>query len=239
MKYQTIETGLSTSFFLGGLGMLSAPVPALSAPPPRLSAPLRIGLSAPPAGFRYTTSTNKYTSCLSVGEIHKIYQEHETRTPKATLSTKRSIGSNTAGIGANAHLSNTLEDLIAFSNGAGNGARDAVTILQETVHERVKEMLTLLLERKKRSELFERMGLSNQTKHREKYLDPLIHLGRVLKEYEEDTHSSQRYYTSKSGKRILQLMRMESMKEELQTTIQQTQSGTGDEAEMNDSIQLF
>lgn len=118
----------------------------------------------------------------------------------------RHLESNAVSIEAKTHLINTLEKLIAFGNGADNGARDAITILHETVHERVKEMLTLLLEKKKRSELVERMGLSNQTKNGEKYLDPLIHLGWVLKEFEEDTHPSQRYYSSERGKRILELM---------------------------------
>ena len=59
----------------------------------------------------------------------------------ATIPARR-LESNAVSIGAKKHLFNTLDDLIAFGNGAGNGARDAVTILFETVHERVDEKLS-------------------------------------------------------------------------------------------------
>ncbi|MFY0606423.1 MAG: putative DNA binding domain-containing protein [Cyclobacteriaceae bacterium] len=114
-----------------------------------------------------------------------------------------------ASNGAKALLFNTLDDVIAFSNGAGNGAGNGantgVDIINEKIHNRVIEILELLLEKKKRNELFDAMGLSNQTKNREKYLDPLITYGWVQREHQEETHPGQKYYTSETGKKILQL----------------------------------
>ena len=52
------------------------------------------------------------------------------------------------------------------------------------------------------------MGLSNQSKNREKYLDPLIDIGWVKKEFLADTHPEQRYSTTKSGLRILELVKV-------------------------------
>jgi hypothetical protein len=59
----------------------------------------------------------------------------------ATIPARR-LESNAVSIGAKKHLFNTLDDLIAFGNGACNAARDAVTILHETVQERVDEKLS-------------------------------------------------------------------------------------------------
>lgn len=122
----------------------------------------------------------------------------------------RSTESNQVSNGVKVPLFNKIDDIIDFGNGVGNGvsngAQDGVMILHDVVHDRVKEMLTLLLEKRKRAELFELMGLSNQSKNREKYLDPLIKYGWVQKEHEEDTHPGQRYFTSESGRRILELL---------------------------------
>lgn len=120
--------------------------------------------------------------------------------------------SNGAGNGAKTLLFNSLEEIIDFSNGAGNGASNgagnqAADIIASAVHDRVGEMLFMLQTPVKRSEMFERMGLSNQTKNREKYLDPLIEMGWVAKEHpEETTHPTQTYRTTEAGKRILNLI---------------------------------
>ena len=75
-------------------------------------------------------------------------------------------------------LFRNIENIIAFSNGASNGARNQVVeIINREIHDRVKEMLELLSTRLKREQLFEKMGLSNQTKNRSKCLDPLIKIG--------------------------------------------------------------
>jgi ATP-dependent DNA helicase RecG len=116
------------------------------------------------------------------------------------------------GIGANAIVFNSLEDIVAFGNGAGNGAgkkagRLAIAIIGDAVHDRVPEMLSLLLNKRSRSELFEAMDLSNQSKNRARYLDPLLAVGWVAMEYpEERTHPNQAYQITEAGKRILNLI---------------------------------
>ena len=68
-------------------------------------------------------------------------------------------------------------------------------------------MLELLSTRLKREQLFEKIGLSNQTKNRSKYLDPLIKIGWIEKEFpDEKTNPNQTYQTSELGKKILSLI---------------------------------
>lgn len=120
----------------------------------------------------------------------------------------RQVG-NGAGNGASPLLFNTLDEIINFSNGAGNGAgngaRRAEDILANEIHDRVMVVLSLLQTRLKRAELFDKLGLSNQTKNRARYLDPLLDLGWVGKEKESDTDPNQRYFTTSTGLRVLQL----------------------------------
>ncbi|SFS33382.1 ATP-binding protein [Sphingobacterium wenxiniae] len=62
----------------------------------------------------------------------------------ATLPAHQGI-SNGVSNGATVLSFNTLDDLIQFSNGASNGAgKSAHTILSESIHDRVQEMLSIL-----------------------------------------------------------------------------------------------
>ena len=86
--------------------------------------------------------------------------------------------SNGVGSGATILLFRNIENIIAFSNEASNQvSNQVVEIINREIHDRVKEMLELLSTRLKREQLFEKMGLSNQTKNRSKSLDPLIKIG--------------------------------------------------------------
>jgi len=120
--------------------------------------------------------------------------------------------SNQESNGASILLFNNIEEIIAFSNGASNGAgngagNQVVEIINREIHDRVKEMLELLSTSLKREQLFEKMELSNQTKNRLKYLDPLIKIGWIEKEFpDEITNPNQTYQTSESGKKILSLI---------------------------------
>ena len=90
----------------------------------------------------------------------------------------------------------TLDDIISFSN----GVKDIIT---NEIHDKVEEILKALLVLQKRNDLFK----SNQSKNRAKYLDRLIDLGWIAKEYPDEVNNPlQRYYTTESGKRILSLM---------------------------------
>ncbi len=68
-------------------------------------------------------------------------------------------------------------------------------------------MLTLLLNPLSRSDLFDAMDLTNQSRNRAKFLDPLLSVGWVAMEFPNElTHPGQTYYTTASGKRILNLI---------------------------------
>lgn len=120
--------------------------------------------------------------------------------------------SNGASNGVNAPVFKDLEEILAFSNGAGNGASNgvgnlAIEIINTEIHDRVYEILEILTVRMKRSELFEKMDLSNQSKNRAKYLDPLIENGWIEMEFpEERTHPNQTYQITEAGNRILKLL---------------------------------
>jgi ATP-dependent DNA helicase RecG len=129
----------------------------------------------------------------------------------ATLPAHDSM-SNGASNGVNVPVFKDLKDILAFGNGASNGASNgvrnlAIEIINTEVHDRVYEILEILTVRMKRSELFEKMDLSNQSKNRAKYLDPLIENGWVEMEFpKERPHPNQTYQVTVAGNRILKLL---------------------------------
>ncbi len=109
----------------------------------------------------------------------------------------------------------TLPVHVAVGNQESNGVSNQVSnqesnrvveIINSEIHERVKEMLDLLSTKLKREQLFEKMGLSNQTKNSVKYLEPLIKIGWVEKQYSGVKNRNQAYLISNSGKKILSLI---------------------------------
>jgi ATP-dependent DNA helicase RecG len=118
------------------------------------------------------------------------------------------------GIGVNELLFSDLNEIIDFSNGLSNGLSKGVgytlqSIIEREIHDRVNEMLELLLEPIKRIELFDKMELSNQSKNRAKYIDPLMKAGWITKEFpDKENNPRQRYVTTESGKKILNLIRI-------------------------------
>lgn len=122
--------------------------------------------------------------------------------------------SNGASNGEITPIFKDLQEIMEYGNGVSNGAsngagRSAMNIISSNIHDRVAEMLEILETRMKRAELFDKMDLSNQSKNRVKYLDPLIENKWVAAEYpNEKTHPKQTYTTTTSGKRILELLSM-------------------------------
>jgi ATP-dependent DNA helicase RecG len=106
----------------------------------------------------------------------------------------------------------SLNDLVAFSNGVNNAVSNGVNnaakqIIIEEIHDKVKDILKTLIVPQKRSDLFKSIALSNQSKNRAKYLDRLIDLGWIAKEFPDEINNpTQRYFTTESGKRILSLI---------------------------------
>ena len=110
---------------------------------------------------------------------------------------------------------NSIEDIIRFANEGNNKDRVKVTnnitsqindIINGEVHTQVREMLILLQRKVSRTELFGKMKLTNQSFNRKKYLDPLLSLGWVEKEYPDKQSTKQTYKITESGKRILLLL---------------------------------
>lgn len=119
----------------------------------------------------------------------------------------------------NGLIINSLEELIAFCNQAGNQvsnqAGDQVsdqvkTIVNDRVHNKVSDMLSKAIKWIKRAELLPAVGLSNQSTNRERYLDPLIDLGWIEMEYpDKKTSPKQRYKITASGQNLLNLIQGE------------------------------
>ncbi|MCL2073968.1 MAG: hypothetical protein FWH18_08610 [Marinilabiliaceae bacterium] len=76
------------------------------------------------------------------------------------------------------------------------------------IHNKVEEVLSLTANWIKRDELFSAIKVTNQTKHRKKYLDPLLKIGWIKKEFpDKKTHPNQRYKITTIGKKILKIIK--------------------------------
>jgi ATP-dependent DNA helicase RecG len=136
---------------------------------------------------------------------------------------------NGVSIGANDLLFRDIDDLIDYTNGATNRAttlahiamriilnangatnrvtNEADTIIAEALHTKVKEMLIAADSWISGEELFKRIGLTNQSFNRKKFLDPILDIGWIGMKYPNNrTHPEQRYKISESGKRLLAII---------------------------------
>lgn len=110
---------------------------------------------------------------------------------------------------ANSLLFNDIEELSAYATAASNVAsniaktqsgKPAIIIISSEMHDRVVEILEHLTSRMKRSELFERMKLTNQSYNRTKYLDPILEAGWIKEEFPQvKTHPNQTYLITEAG----------------------------------------
>ena len=93
-------------------------------------------------------------------------------------------------------------------NQASDQVRDQVQyIVNNKLHNRVREILIITERWITLDELFAGMNLSNQTKHRKKYLDPLLKIGLVEMEFpDKKTSPNQRYRITESGKKLLKVL---------------------------------
>ena len=112
----------------------------------------------------------------------------------------------------NAFVLSNIEDLVAFCDQVSDQANDQAAsqvkvMLNEQLHNRVKDVLGVVTTWIKRADLFEQISLSNHSTNREKYLDPLINLGWIEMEYpDKRTSPKQRYKITGSGGRLLGLL---------------------------------
>ena len=101
---------------------------------------------------------------------------------------------------------NTRSDLAndLASNLASNLA---ITVIENELNDKVMSILEILIEPKKKVEILEILGLSNQTKNREKYLDPLVKLGWIeMTIPDKPTHQDQKYRRTIQGEILHKLI---------------------------------
>jgi ATP-dependent DNA helicase RecG len=109
-----------------------------------------------------------------------------------------------------------LADVVAVSKQESDGAIDGATdglsdlvkeILEAEIHTKVAEFLEGAKKWTKRSDLFSKISLYNNSTNREKYLDPLINIGWIEMEYPDNpTHPNQRYRITNPGMKVLKLI---------------------------------
>ena len=153
---------------------------------------------SPPPTLDTDADRNYFLTILPVHALMPVVASHQV--------------TNRATSGAESFVFNGLDELMAYANGATNGATNganasAITIVNTEMHERVAEILEILIVKLKRGDLFEKMALTNQTFNREKYLDPLVKCGWIALSHPDNlTHPNQTYQTTQAGKRILSLL---------------------------------
>ncbi|WP_262246883.1 Fic family protein [Parapedobacter soli] len=149
-----------------------------------------------------------YRAMRNNGSPEPVFETDDQSTCFLTVLPSLIDISNGASNGVDDLKFKDLVHLTEFSNGASNGAhKSALEILTDDVHDRVVEMLSVLFEYMSRQELFESMNLTNQSKNRAKYLDPLIKCGWVEQEFPNNTtHPNQRYRITEAGLRLLNIL---------------------------------
>lgn len=163
---------------------------------------------------RGTGFPNIYDAMANNGSPVPIFESDEQST-HVLVTLPAHLGASLSNQVKALHI-NTLNDVVAFindnSNHASNQASDqvndlagnqAVQLINHKIHNRVSDVLHYAKDWIKREELFFAMDLSNQTKNRKTYLDPLINLNWIQMEFPESkTHPNQRYKTTLIGKKI-------------------------------------
>jgi ATP-dependent DNA helicase RecG len=112
----------------------------------------------------------------------------------------------------------TLSDLISYcaqeSDRAGDRAGDrAKEIIEKEIHPKVSDILSYIEKWKSREEILNHIGLTLRSKHKVKYIDPLLEIGWIeMKFPDSQTHPEQRYKLSESGRRLLELINTKTAK---------------------------
>ena len=101
-----------------------------------------------------------------------------------------------------------LEILNTWNDQASDQASDqAVQIIESNLNDKVLPVLNILDEPKKRAEILENLGLTNHSRNRERYLDPLANLGWIeMTIPEKPTHKDQKYKRTIQGEILHKLI---------------------------------
>jgi ATP-dependent DNA helicase RecG len=94
-----------------------------------------------------------------------------------------------------------------FSEWSDQASDQAVQIIENDLNDKALTILNILDEPKKRVEILEHINLSNHSRNREKYLDPLVKLGWIeMTIPEKRTHQDQKYKRSIQGEILHKLI---------------------------------
>lgn len=130
----------------------------------------------------------------------------------AAFSAPADAGSDQAGVQAKELYFSGIKDLVAFcaqaNDQAGDQASDqAIALLEMSIHSKVKDLLGFMSTWKSKEEILSTIGVSNRSKHKRKFIDPLLSVGWIeMKHPNQLTHPDQQYKTTESGKRLLTLI---------------------------------
>lgn len=148
--------------------------------------------------------TNKdSTYVLSILPSRIINQEIEKTTNEYINGFKDNIFSNLSDVSK--HINDIAN---GFTNGSINESKEQILeVFNRELHNKVVEILKLLISPIKRANLFMELGLTNQTYNRTKYLDPLIELNWIEKELQQKvTSPNQIYKITNLGLTVLNIL---------------------------------
>lgn len=109
----------------------------------------------------------------------------------------------------------TIDDIIAYCNEAGNGVsvqvsnqvRDQVnSIVNSKIHNKVVAILETVKNYADSSKIFKHLGITNQTKNRRKYIEPLLK-NQWIEMTNPKNSPKQQYIITKQGTRLLSLLK--------------------------------
>lgn len=162
-----------------------------------------------------------YDAMAKNGSPSPIFDTDDSTYFLVTLPVHEAFG-NRAGNRALDLEFNTLNDIIAFCAQASAQAsvqasalalEQAVSIIEQSTHDKVKEILAYITNWKSKEMILEEIGLSSHHKNKVKYIDSLVEQGWIELKYPDiKTHPEQRYKLTESGKRLLELINPEKTK---------------------------
>ena len=127
--------------------------------------------------------------------------------PFSNLAELSSFFNTLSNQASNQAQSNNDKDFNIFSQWSNEASNQAIEIMEKELHDKVIVIFNILSEPKKRAEILESLGLTNQTKNREKYLDPLLNLGWVeMTIPDKPTHKDQKYKRSNQAEILYKLL---------------------------------
>jgi len=147
-----------------------------------------------------------------------VFETDDDRTYFLTVLTARSSVNftNQATNQANGNSISSLSDFIVFVNGFTNQATNQVTnqdkkqylrMLDNELHNKIVDILLLLDKPMSKSDILKKIDLTIQTYNRRKYIDPLLELNWIEKQFpDKKPRPNQVYKITDLGRRVLKIL---------------------------------